>query len=250
MTEDAKPIDEVEVVALKEALLAVLGKGLPATDTTAGELLPQLRSVYARAVVPSDRRSRIASLNALIPRLIAAFQDADYREAAQTLFGLAPGSRRSSHTDRRRRAAQVRGYSYDHFRDQIEDEMVEAVAVALYDDTLKYRSRVQRAVESLEATGDTPTLGPEHLTHEEELISRIWQHVYGLRAELIAFSRLDGEVETRSIAEEHRQAAMMMEEELRPLLKEYTESYGALLIRHGDAEFSEESLKRIASWRL
>lgn len=51
-------------------------------------------------------------------------------------------------------------------------------------------NRVKRAEESLEPTGDTPRLGPEHLTAEEELISRIWQHVYGLRAEVIAHLRL------------------------------------------------------------
>ncbi len=153
-------------------------------------------------------------------------------------------------TERRRRAATIRGYNPDHFRDQIEIEVLTSVAVAIYNDLLRYRSRVQRATESLEPTGDTPTLGPEHLTHEEELISRIWQHVYGLRAELIAYARLDQEVESRSMAEEHRQAALKMESSLRALLAEYSDTYGELLIRHGEAEFSQEALKRIGSWQL
>jgi hypothetical protein len=244
------PVDEVEIGAIADALRGVLTKGLPATEATAGDLLPQLRSVYARAVVPSDKRSRITSLNKLIPRLIAAFQDSEYREAAQALFGLAPGSRGASLTDRRRRAAQLRNYSYEHFRDQIESEMLIGVATAVYDDLLNYRSRARRATESLEPTGDTPSLGPNDLTHEEELISRIWQHVYGLRAELIAYARLGDEIETQAVAEDHRQAVLRMESDLKELLNEYTGTYGDRLIGHGGAEFSRDALKRIAGWRL
>jgi hypothetical protein len=31
----------------------------------------------------------------------------------------------------------------------------------------------------------------EHVTHEEELVSRLWEHVYRLSTELIAFARLN-----------------------------------------------------------
>jgi hypothetical protein len=81
----------------------------------------------------------------------------------------------------------VLGYGHDHFRARKEAELVEAVAVLVQSDLLRYHTRVKRAVESLEPTGDTPRLDAEHLTHEEELVSRIWEHVYGLRAELIAY---------------------------------------------------------------
>jgi len=54
---------------------------------------------------------------------------------------------------------------------------------------------------------ETPRLGPEHLNYEEELIS-IWQHVYGLRAELIAHLRLSREEGFEAQAEDHLRAAM------------------------------------------
>jgi hypothetical protein len=41
-----------------------------------------------------------------------------------------------------------------------------------------------------------------------------------------------------------------MEDNLKALLSEYTETYGDRFVRHGEAEFSKESLERIASWRL
>jgi hypothetical protein len=50
-------------------------------------------------------------------------------------------------------------------------------------------------------------LTEEHLTHQEELISRLWQHVYGLRTELIASARLAAQPGYESQSEEHRQAA-------------------------------------------
>jgi hypothetical protein len=250
MAEPVAPIEDVPISNLVDALRSVISKGLPVSDDLAGEVLPNLRSVYARAVVPSDRRSRVSALNQLLPRLIAVMDDATYRESEQTLFGLSPGTRDASLTDRRRQAATLRGYSYDHFRDQIEQQMLEAVATAIYDDLLRYRSRIRRTVESLNTTGDSPRLGPEHLSQEEELISRIWQHVYGLRAELIAFARLNEEVETREMAEDHRQLALRMEHALKSLLTEFAETYGKRLIEHGDAEFSLESLERLAGWNL
>lgn len=250
MTEPSTPIEIAETGALVGDLREVIAHGLPVKDQEAGDLLPNLRSVYARAVVPNDRRSRVTALNELLPRLIATMADARYREAEQTLFGLAPGTRTSKLTDRRRQAAKLLDYSEDHFRDRIEGQLLEAVATAIQDDLLRYRSRVKRAVESLEPTGNTPRLGPEHLTHEEELISRIWQHVYGLRAELVAYARLSDADGYSAQAEDHRQAAMREEKELQELISEYTETYGSDLIRHGDAEFSAAALARLAGWVL
>jgi hypothetical protein len=104
-------------------------------------------------------------------------------------------------------------------------------------------------VETLEPTGDTPTLTAGHLTAEEELVSRIWQHVYGLRAELIAHLRLEGQAGYAGQAEGHRQAALGQQEELRRLIAEYVGTYGKALIGHGEAEFALEGLERLAGWR-
>jgi hypothetical protein len=247
---ESAPIEDVETAVLVGALEVVVKKGLPLTEATAGEVLPQLRSVYARAVVPSERRSRIAALNELLPRLIATLSDSEWREATQILFGLAPGSRKALLTERQRRAADVLGYQADHFRQRRQKDLLMSVALLIYEDLLRYRSRVKRASESLEPTGDTPSLGPEHLNHEEELISRIWQHVYGLRAELIAHLRLSREDGFEAQAEDHRQAASREEAELRRVIAEYTETYGQALIRQGDTEYQVEGLERLSNWSI
>jgi hypothetical protein len=249
-SENVVPIEDVETSILVASLEGVIRKGSPVTEGTAGDVLPNLRSVYARAVLPSERRSRIAALNELLPRLIATISDSEWREATQILFALAPGTRRASLTERQRRAADLLGYDAGHFRQRRQKDLLTGLALIIYEDLLRYRSRVKRASESLEPTGDTPRLGPEHLNHEEELVSRIWQHVHGLRAELIAHLRLSTQDGFDAQAEDHRQAALREESELRELISEYTTTYGKALIRHGEAEFQVEALERLVGWSL
>ncbi|HTW10438.1 MAG TPA: hypothetical protein VME46_23235, partial [Acidimicrobiales bacterium] len=245
----AEPIGETTTTELCTALASLASTGLPATEATAGRLLLNLRSVYARSVVPSDVRSRLAAFNGLLPRLIASVEDTAYRGAMQTLFALAPGTRGSTHTARRRQTAQLLGYNADHFRTRIESQLIMALANVVQDDLLTYRSRVKRASESLEPTGDTPRSGPEHLNHEEELVSRIWQHVYGLRAETIACLRLAEASGYEAQAEDHRQAALREEAALKEVIGEYVETYGERLVRHGETEFAVEALERLAGWQ-
>lgn len=242
------PIAETTTDDLAAALREVASDGLPVPNGAGGTLLLDLQSVYARAVVPSDPASRLASLNELLPRLIATLADTRYREAAQTLFGLAPGTRGTTLTARRRQAAGLLGYSADHFRTDIEPKVLRAVALVVNNDLLRYRARVKRASESMEPTGDTPRLGPEHITAEEELISRIWQHIYGLRAETIAVLRLSESEGLEAQVEDHRQAALQKEAQLKALISEYTETFGRDLIRHGDAEFSIDAIERLGLW--
>ncbi len=239
----------VSAEGLAEELARLLRRGLPVDETSAGTVLPNLKNVFARAVHPEELLSRLDALNALLPKLIEKLEDDTYREAARSLFGVAPGTRRASLTDRRRQAADILSYNVDHFRTRIEPDMVKAVAEEVLRDLLRYKSRVKRAVETLEPTGDTPRLGPEHLTAEEELTSRIWQHVYGLRAELIAHLRLAEQPEYAGQAEDHRQAAIRQDDELRQLIAQYVETYGKQLIRHGEAEYAVEALERLAGWR-
>lgn len=242
-------IADLPTEKLAAALAGLLPRGLPATEATAGDVLPNLRSVYARAVHPDVRLSRIDALNELLPRLIVKLTDEDYAEACRCLFGLATGSRRAGLMERRRRAASVLDYNPDHFRNRVESEMLRSLAEVVRRDLLRYKSRVKRAVETLEPTGQTPRLAPQHLTAEEELVSRIWQHVYGLRAELIAHLRLAEESGYEAQAEDHRQAAGRQHDELQALIKEYVETYGKKLIEHGEAEYAVEALERLAGWK-
>lgn len=242
-------IAEASTEQLTGELAKLVRKGLPATEATAGDLLPNLRSVVARAIHPANSFSHLDALNELLPRLIDQLTDEAYREAVRILFGLAPGTRKTGLMSRRRQAAAHLGYNADHFRLEIEPEMLAAVAEVVHRDLLRYQSRIKRASESLEPTGDTPRLTEADLSHEEELISRIWQHVYGLRAEVIAHARLAEHEGYEAQAEDHRQAALREEAALHELLVEYTETYGTRLIRHGDAEFATEALERLAAWQ-
>jgi hypothetical protein len=241
------PVESLTDDDLGSSVASILAKGLPTTIKAAGQLLG-LRSVFARASVPQDQRSRLEALNRLLPRLIGTIGDPVYRDAVQTLFGLAPGTRGTTLTARRRQAADILNYSASHFRAEVEDELVRAVAVLIHDDALRYVTTVRRSVESAEPTGTTPRLGADTLTHEEELISRIWKHVYGLRAELIAFARLRGADGLEAQVEDHRQAAIRERAQLQTRVTEYVATYGSSLIRHGDSEFSIDALERLAGW--
>jgi hypothetical protein len=237
----------IDVNDLTAELRALATTGLPATVETAGRLLG-LRSVMARSVHPHDPMSRLEALNRLLVRLLVEWDDEPDGEALRIVFGIAPGTGGTTHTARRSKATTHLGYDADHFRKRVEPKLIRSLAEAVYTDLLRYKRRIRRATTAEEPTGDTPSLREDDLTHEEELISRIWQHVYGLRAELIAVGRLDGEPHFHGQVEDHRQAANREVEQLRALVGEYTSTYGDGLIRHGEAEYQVEGLERLAGW--
>jgi hypothetical protein len=241
------PIPLASPDELVEALGVVVGDGLPIPEPSTAGILVSLKSVYARAVIPGEPMSRLHALNELLPRLIAGLSDSNYREGVQILFALSPGTRGTNLTARRRQCADLTGYNPGYFRGQIETKLLRAVAMTLHEDLLRYQSRTKRAISGLEPTGQTPSLGPEHMNHEEELISRIWQHVYGLRAESIASIRLEdsGLIDQ---AEMHRQQAEVLRSDLHDLIAEYASVYGDDLIRHGNVEFGLQALDRLTSW--
>jgi len=90
-----------------------------------------------------------------------------------------------------------------------------------------------------------PIRTADSFTHQEELVSRIWQHVYGLRAELIAIGRLEADPAYASQVEDHRRAAGQERSAVDELVQEYVETYGEEFVRHGEAEYSLEALGRL-----
>lgn len=236
---------KVDVATLKAELAKLIRRGLPATPKTAGDVLPNLRSVIARSVHPYDPVSRIASLTQLLVRVLVEYEDRG--EAARILFGVAKGTRGTTLTGRRQKAADVLAYDVTHFRKQIEPEILETVATVLYEDLLRYKRRIRRAPLAEEPTGDTPQITERDFTHQEELISRIWARVYDWRAELIAAGRLEGQPGYDSQAEDHRKAAVRQEQLLRRLIDEYGSTYGDRLIQHGEAEWNADALIRLRS---
>lgn len=251
--DSARSIGQVVKVGPKDLALELrklLRKGLPVDLARAGAVLPNLRSVAARSVHPDDLVSRLDALNHLLMRILAVPVDEPRAEAARVLFGVARGTAGRNLTQRRAATAALLGYDPDHFRKHIEPKIVDELAVALHRDLLRYKTRAARAPESLEPTGSTPSLNETHFTHQEELVSRIWEKVYALRAELIGAGRHSGEEGYELRAEEHRQSALRVSDELRKLLGEYRDAYGDALILHGDLEFAAEGLGRLVSWQL
>jgi len=229
-------------------LRRLLRRGLPTTREQAGDVLPHLRSVIARAVHPSDDLSRVDSLNLLLPKLVEGIQHERYGPCARILLCLSDGTRGTTLTLRRNRCAEFLHCDDDHFRKRIEPAVLMEVATAIHRDLLRYKGRERRSTDGLEPTGATPRLTEADLTAEEELISRIWQHVYGLRAELICALRFDA-ANDPGTAEEHRQEAERLGRTLKLFVRRYVATYGDTLIRHGDLEYSVEALARLAEWQ-
>lgn len=244
------PIETVDIEELAKILRTIVTKGLPVDDKRAGDVLPNLKSIYARSIIPDDRTSRVSKLNEQFPHWIDRITDPNYRTAVQVLFGIYPGLRGKSLAERQERIARELDYTAEHVRKDISKDLVFAVAAVIYDDLLRYRTRVKRAITAEELTGDAPRLGPEHLTHQEELISRIWKHVYGLRAELIACARLSTADGYATQVEDHRQAALREEADLKALITEYVSTYKDEMIRHGETEYTAQAIVRLSRWQL
>lgn len=113
-------------------------------------------------------------------------------EAARTLFGLTPGTRGTSLTTRRQKATDG---DLDHFRKRIEPKIIRQLAWQLHQDSQNYIPRSRDVPPQLEPSGDTPTItkgdiSSKDKSEHEELLSRIWAHVYALRAEILRVERL------------------------------------------------------------
>lgn len=250
MDENQGPIEVASMEDLIASIQPIASKGLPVTNQDAGDLLPNLKSIYARLVIPDDRLARVSALNEQFPKWIDRITDPTFRESVQILFGLFPGMRGKKLTVRRERIAKDFGFHVDTVRKETEKELIFALAAVIYDDLLRYRNRVKRKIAAEELTGDAPRLGPEHLTHQEELTSRIWQHVYGLRAELIAYARLTEAEGYETQTEDHRQAALREETYLKEAIQEYLATYKDQLIALGEAEYTAEAVERLSRWQL
>lgn len=245
-TEQASGRRTVGTGDLVAELRRVVRRGLPATRTTAGSLLPHLRSVVGRAVHPDDEFGRLDSLNETLERLVREMEDERLGQAARILFGVADGSRGTTLTVRRRQCAAHLEYDFDHFRKRVETRILELVAEQLHRDLVRYRSRLRREVTAYETSRPSPNLLPEDITREEELISRIWQTLYQVRAEHIAVLLAEDE----GTKLEHRKIEEAAALRLNTLAAEYVETYGRKYISEGKLDYAVEGLERLVVWRV
>lgn len=228
-------------------LKKVIRKGLPITEVEdTGEFLLHLRNVASRSIDPQDIYGRLDALNYLLPKLINAIDDNQLGPAARILFGMADSTRGSTLTVRRERCAAMLDYDLDHFRKRVELQILERVALEVHRDLVRYRRRLRRPVEAFETTRPTPGLLSEDVSREEELLSRIWQHLYAVRAEEIAIRLAITEVD-RSRHQEHQEAAALA---LQQHIRKYLDVYGREYISDGHLEYSVQGLERLVVWRL
>lgn len=235
-------------VALVLAVKSVLRKGLPLRPTSAPQVLLALDGVTALSVRPQDPLARLDALDRLLRRELRRLELVELRRSAAVLFGLV-GS--GTLTERRRRAAEAAEYESDHFRKRVEPKIVEQLAWQLYRDSLQY---VQRPEDGgpFAASGDTPVIDEDDLANavdatREELVSRIWSDVYGLRAELIAREASRGDSERQAEFEEAAVGALWYLARLLTRLDRFMERYGTEIL-HGSASFGAEGLVRLAGW--
>lgn len=255
ITHDVPP----EVDEIAEALRQVVADGLPVRPSFADDTLLGLRGVVARSIDPSSRLSRVKALDELIARLLVHYPDDKLAPAARIVFALAPGTRGLNLTKRRQAAASVMERDAEHFRKQIEPVILRALAWQLHRDAQNYIPRDRAAPPPLEASGDTPIIrvgdvSSKDAAEHQELLSRLWAHVYALRAEILRVERLrhwpydptDAALSEQKLARATERRAKEIEN-VKVLIRAYTDRYGQR-ITHGEAEFNAASLLRLAGW--
>lgn len=249
-----------EVEELAKALKPILSKGLPVDPDFADERLLELRGVVARSIDPQERLSRVKALDSLLRRLLVHYPDDVLSEAARVLFGLTPGHRGKTVTKRREQVAKETAYDPDHVRKHIERQVLRQLAWQLHQDSQNYIQRARETPPQLEPTGDTPMItkgdvSSKEKAEHEELVSRLWAHVYALRAEILRVERLKhwpyDETEPK-LSQEHLDKAIARRDRqvgyVRNYVREYVDRYGTAIL-HGEGEFNAEAMLQLAGWR-
>ncbi|MGW4461362.1 hypothetical protein [Micromonospora sp. NPDC004704] len=248
-----------DVDTLVGGLERLLRDGLPATEETADPALLGLRGVWARSNDPDDVLSRVEALNKLLAGLIPKIppqRERDWARGAEVLFKLAPATAKLNLSQRYERGARAIPYNEDHFRQEIVPKILRQIARELRTDSQRYIPTAQASPQP-ELTGDAPGIRGEHLSSRdralyEERLSRLWEYVYGLRAELMAVERLkawpEDEEHGAMKLEEARDSALWQTARLMHWIAMYLREYDNV-VPHGDAEYRAEALLRLAGWR-
>lgn len=244
---------------IAKALRPIVTRGLPVSPKFRDDRLLGLRGVVARSVKPDDPLSRVKALDELLARLLTFYPDDVLGESARVLFALAPGYRGTTLTARREAAASLAEREADHFRKRIEPEIVASLAWQLHRDSQNYIPRARAVPPPLEASGDTPIIrvgdiASKDAAEHEELLSRLWAHVYQLRAAILKVERLKvwpyDPTEPTTSETKLAQAIEARDEEVitvKRIIRLYIDRYGQR-ITHGEAEFDAQALLRLAGW--
>ncbi len=222
------PTEEVTLDAIEREIGKVIKNGLPLDRQTAGDLLPNLKSIWLRALVPEDRDSRIATLNQTFWFWLRELGESGSRyigsldamfETTSEWVGGEPVHRRVL-LYRREKVADQERVSVSHVRNHLEKAVAHELATHVYNELLHYSMRAEetfvlKSVPRFVALDAPPhvirlkdllddNFGSEfdHLERSQVSIKRgefyawmalrntIWQHFYACRAEFYAYASL------------------------------------------------------------
>jgi hypothetical protein len=111
------------------ALTLILASGLPISADYDDERLLGLSCVLERCFDPTDRLNRVKAADELLREVIAEYPSDEMGSSVSQLFGVAPGSRGRTLTDRRKRALRACHLNDEkHFRESIEPKIVRTLA--------------------------------------------------------------------------------------------------------------------------
>ena len=243
------PGEATSVEDLRSELRSVLRSGLPLTADSAGDILPEQRLAYASAQHPHERASRISAAERALRSILTGYGRTKRGKAARVLFGADRGLRGTTLTYRREEAAKALDRHVDHLRKHIEPRILDEVAFALYQENLRYKPAVEGRRPPIAAHEDAPVISDGSYTEQEEMLCRVWEAVYGYRAEIIAVQRRVSEDpdDPAPDLEYHVDSAKWQLARLLSAVSEYLDAYGDTIL-HGETPFSVEGLVALAGW--
>lgn len=233
---------------LADELRLVARKGLPVEAGGVWPRLTTLASVVARAGDDTSPGARTEALDGVLRRVLARLEPEGLRDAAKALFGLPPGEAGSNLTLRREAAAKVLGREVHHFRKRVEPQILTALAHALERDAAE-QAKPWASPPPVRAGGRRRHLPADVFAWEaaehEEVLTRLWACVYGLRAELLAVERQVsmGDAEAAITAAD---AALWRYGQLQAEARRYRAAYGGTLLPDGTA--GPHELAALAGW--
>lgn len=226
---------------IEAEVLRISRAGLPVRPETAGEWLPYLRVVAAHAR-GTDGLARVLGLDEVLTKLARRMPAPD-PDAYPVLLGLPPAFRDWSWSKRMEEAAHRFGYNADHFRKSVVTEKIRDLAYELIRWDVKYRPQESIPLPPGEGLPTIDDLQPE-TAELLEVEARIFEHYFGMRADLVAVARLPARATT--LREQHSVEALWHLAQLLTMSAHLADDFPGHL---AEARRKSEAVSQVSAWR-